>query len=80
MKRKSLTYYKLARDTYHPREEEAREEVPEAQEKGHHNGRNLVAWRECYKHHAVQCEVDKAHQYEVVEPEELVNVPSEPNH
>ena len=33
-----------------------------------------------YKHHPIECEVHEAHQYEVVEQEELSNIHVEPNH
>ena len=35
---------------------------------------------ECYNHHSIQCEVEKAHEIEVVEPEELVRPPAESHH
>lgn len=66
--------------TYRPRDKEAREQVPEAQEEGHHNGSDLVARRQRYNHHPVHCEVDEAHQYVVVEPQELPCLPLEPDH
>lgn len=66
--------------TYHPRNEETREEVPEAEEERHHNCCYLIIWSESYKHHSVECEVDEAHEHVVIEPEELVSLPLKSNH
>lgn len=65
---------------YLPRNEEAREQIPEAEEERHNNGSNLMAWSESQKHHSIQCEVHKAHVYEEVEPQEVFSFPREPNH
>ena len=66
--------------TYWPRNEKTREQIPEAQEEGHNNGSNLMARSQCNNHHPIHCEVDEAHQYVVVEPQELAHLPVKPNH
>jgi hypothetical protein len=35
---------------------------------------------QCNNHHPKQCEVNKAHEYEVVEPQELCSRPLEAHH
>ena len=67
-------------DTYRPGDEETREQVPETKEEGTNNSSNLMAGSESNNHHPVHWEVGKAHEYEVVEIEELVHFPVEPNH
>lgn len=65
---------------YHPWNEEAGEEVPEAKEERHDNCCYLVIWCKGHKHHSIECEVDEAHEHVVVEPEELCSLPLESNH
>lgn len=66
--------------THHSRNEETGEEIPETEEERHDNCSYLITWCEGYKHHSIKGEVDKAHEYIVVEPEELVCLPLESNH
>lgn len=66
--------------SYHSRNEEAGEEIPEAEEKRHENRSYLVARSESYEHHAVEGEVDEAHEHVVVEPHELGCFPLKTNH
>lgn len=39
-----------------------------------------MAWSQCNNHHSVQCEVDEAHQYVVVEPQDFLDFPLKPDH
>lgn len=47
--------------TYRSGDEEAREQVPEANEEGHDDCRNLVIWGEGNSHHTIQRKIDEAH-------------------
>lgn len=66
--------------TYRSWNEKPGKQIPETEEKGHNNCSNLVAWSECNNHHPIHCEVDEAHQYVVVEPEEFGYLPLKSNH
>lgn len=77
------SYKRLEREytlTYRPWDKEAREQIPEAEEKGHNNSRNLVARSKRNNHHPIHREVDEAHEHKVVEPEKLVSFPREADH
>lgn len=67
-------------NSYRSCDKEAREQIPEAEEKGHNNGRYLVAGSQRYNHHPIHREVDKGHEHKVVEPNKLVCFPREANH
>lgn len=66
--------------TYWPGDDETGEQVPEIEEEGHHNGRYLLARSQGNQHHPIHGEVGEAHEYEVVEIEELASFPAESNH
>lgn len=67
-------------DTYRPGDEETREQVPKTEEEGHDNSRNLMVRSQSHNHHSIHGEVGKAHEYEVVEIEELDCCPFKANH
>ena len=66
--------------TYRPRDEETGEQVPEAEEEGHDNSGNLRSGSQRDNHHSIHREVGEAHEYEVVEIQELVCRPLVPDH
>lgn len=66
--------------TYRSGDEKTREEVPETDEERHDDGGNLVVGSESHTHHAIESEVDKAHEDEKVEPQELLHCSFEPYH
>lgn len=69
-----------SRFTYRSWNKKTREQIPEAEEERHDDCSNGVTWSECYKHHPIQCEVDEAHKYKEIEPEEFVCSPMEADH
>lgn len=71
---------KCCKFAYRSRNHESGEQVPKAEEEGHGYARNLGAWSQCNNHHPVHCEVDEAHQNEVVEPQKICCFPLEPHH
>ncbi|PON42829.1 hypothetical protein PanWU01x14_278740 [Parasponia andersonii] len=68
------------KSTYRSRNKKTRKQVPEAEKEGHNNGSNLVSRGQSNNHHPIQCEVDEAHQYVIVEPQEFPYFPLKPNH
>jgi len=66
--------------TYRSWDKKTREQVPETDEEGHNNCSNLIVWCQSYSHHSIQCEVQKAHEYEVVEPQKVFKTLFKPNH
>ena len=66
--------------TYRSGDEETWEQVPEAHKEGHDNSSNLTARSQGDNHHSIHWEVGIAHKDEVIEIQELLSCPLEPNH
>lgn len=67
-------------DIYRLSNKEAGEKIPEADEEGHYDCSHLITWSKGNNHHAIECEVHKAHEHEEEKPKEILNLPIEPNH
>lgn len=78
---KNKKYFFIFSDhTYRSWNKKTREQVPKTDEERHHDGSNLVVWCQGHRHHSIQCEVDKGHEYEEVKPNEVFDLWLEPNH
>lgn len=66
--------------THRSGNEEARKQVPEVEEERHCDGSDLMAGSERDNHHAVHREVGIAHEYEVVEVQDLAELPLKTDH